>query len=96
MLKPIEAGCLAVIIKSRRGNEGRKVVALSFVGSLWGFHGDDFWSVDFDGRGVDAFGYINPTGEGVAMRLAREVDLLRIDGFTEESKAEQAEKELVG
>ena len=86
-LKPIEAGCLAVVVKSECGNQG-DVIVKSYFGRAYGFN--NVWNVDRPLKWVDLAGSYHE------IAMAPESALMRIDGFTEESKTEQAEKELVG
>lgn len=39
-------GDLAIVVKSRAGNEGKIVTCLRFVGEVPGFEGNDYWRTD--------------------------------------------------
>lgn len=82
-LKPIEPGCLAVIIRSDAGNEGKVVRVLKYIGKIKGFAGADYWETDTP---------INST-IGEMFRLSRESCMMRIDGedFSHEEREEAEE-----
>lgn len=82
-MKPIEKGCLAIIINSRAGNNGVSVT----VGKCMGRHevyNEPKWEIDIELIGV----------LGSKMNHALESQLLRIDGY-EETEASESQLELV-
>lgn len=88
MLKPIEEGCLALIIKSVVGNSG--VVRVGrFLGCTYHDYGDDNWEVDKPMKYRLENGYI-----GVDF-INQGKNMMRIDGGEFEDERE-TEKVLVG
>ena len=69
-LKPIETGCLAMIIKSRAGNEGKIVRVGKFIGKVLGFGGTRCWECDITLL----------TSNGTFCNHIREDWVMRIDG----------------
>jgi len=67
--KPIEEGCLALIIKSKAGNSGEVRVG-KYIGVVPEFFGGDYWEVDRPVR----------TLHGNIDYCYREAWLMRIDG----------------
>ena len=67
----IESGCLAIVIKSWAGNEGKSCTVIKYLGKVHGFGGDNRWETDLQV-------YDN---HGELSNHFREEQLLRIDGF---------------
>lgn len=88
MLKPIEEGCMAVIINSWAGNNGICVTVGKYLGYVKGKMYTDQWEIDRSLQTVSASG--SPSG---SYRCASERCLMRIDGGEfEEKKEQQSEK----
>ena len=88
-MKPIEEGCLALIIHSVAGNSGVVKVG-KFIG-MCGFDiGEDYWEVD---RPMKCY-YLNGS-EAPASYTNREINLMRIDGeeFKEELQQEKIKEQ---
>lgn len=85
MLKPIEPGCLAVIIRSKAGNEGKVVRVGNYLGKVIGFGGDNRWEIDITLK----------TNLEKLCNHVREEWLMRIDGedFSHEVEEETNERE---
>ena len=88
VLKPIETGCLAMIIKSRAGNEGKVVTVGNFIGEVPWYHGKNRWEID---QLVKA---TNDRGDMKSCNHVREDYMMRIDGedFSHEVFEEELEK----
>lgn len=86
-LKPIESGCLAVIIRSKAGNEGKVVRVGNYLGKVVGFGGVNRWEIDI----------ILRTDKGNTCNHVQEAWLMRIDGedFSHEIEEETLKKENV-
>lgn len=74
-MKPIEEGCLAIIINSIAGNNGICVTVGKFIGELPDYEYPDLWEVDKALKSIDGWGV---TYEGD--RMCAERQLLRVDG----------------
>ncbi len=82
----IEEGCLALIVNSEAGNEGKCVIVGKCLGVLYGYAPPTpRWEVDTRLR-VKQGGYVSNAGEH---------QLLRIDGFSESQGIVYKESELV-
>lgn len=79
----IEPGCIAIIIFSDSGNEGRIVHPIKYIGNVIGFFGKDYWE-DEENDIITTFGR--------KTNIVQESRMMRIDGFTEEN--EQIEETL--
>jgi len=82
---PIEKGCMAVVINSKNGNDGKFVIVGNYVGShkeLWACN--NWWEINVK----------LPFLFGGNYALAPEHNLMRIDGH-EQEKIEQKEAELI-
>lgn len=86
-MKPIEEGCLAMIIRSVAGNDGKIVRVGKFVGeaplSAW-LRGNDNWEVD---PPITA-------SHGFVVSYVRECQLMRIDSDEESNEQFEAEEIL--
>ena len=78
----IEPGCMAIVINSHMGHNGKIVIVGDFIGYIENWLGDDHWSIDITLAGT----------YGRSKNSIRECQLMRIDGFKEE--AIQKSKEL--
>ena len=87
-LKPIEAGCLAMIIKSRAGNEGKVVTVGRFIGKVPRYAGENRWEIDQMMKAT------NSLGDRESCCHVREDWMMRIDGedFSQEVFEEELEK----
>lgn len=79
-MKPIEPGCLAVIVGGNPNFNGRVVTPVRFIGKLDYFPEPDQWLCDAE--------WTIPTG---VMPYCPERSLLRIDGFEEPEETEALE-----
>lgn len=79
----IEKGCLALIIRSAAGNEGKCVTVGDYLGEVYGYIGDGRWEVDILLRNTSG-NYCNHIPESF---------LMRIDGLEENIEQECTEKE---
>ena len=79
----IEPGCMAIIINSVMGHNGKVVTVGEFIGYIENWDGNDNWEIDINLIGT--YGRSNNT--------VRECQLMRIDGFKED-KVIQESKEL--
>ena len=77
----IEPGCMAVIINSKMGNNGKVVNVISNVGKIEDWYDVVFWETDLILLGSD----------GVTDSLIPEYQLMRIDGFKEDTTQESKE-----
>lgn len=69
-LKPIETGCLAIIIRSTAGNEGTVVTIGKFLGHVEGYAANNRWEID---KWI-------PSNKNKLINHVRENWMLRIDG----------------
>jgi hypothetical protein len=89
-MKPIEPGCLAVIIRSRAGNEGKVVRCLEYLGDIpapnpygcMDSKNHDHWLVD---KMLNRVSY-NTGKIHTRAPYASEHNLMRIDGYDEEEQ----------
>ncbi len=87
-MKPIVQGCLAMIIKSWAGNEGKVVK----VGKYMGFNPEDlsvndYWEVEGELNAV----YINFLGNKVGntkCSAVQESCMIRVDGYEKEAEGQ--------
>jgi len=84
-MKPIEEGCLALIINSQLGNSGIVTVG-KFIGRNSIHYNNDLWEVDRQIKYTQI--HKNKTTEGFGY-FAPEANLLRIDGEEFEDDFEQ-------
>jgi len=70
-MQPLERGCLAMIINSSIGNNGKIVTIGNFLGAIEHYKGDDYWEV--------SPGII--TNRGRISHVGHEFQLMRIDDF---------------
>lgn len=84
-MKPLEPGCLAIIINSRIGNNGKVVTVGNFLGHVKLYLGEDFWEVS---PGI-------LTDRGRISHVGHESQLMRIDDFNGDDVKERT-KELEG
>ncbi|PHS09395.1 MAG: hypothetical protein COA78_12095 [Blastopirellula sp.] len=89
-LKPIEAGCLALIYNSECGNDGAVVTCLKYIGEMDDSWETDLWETDtllksyyFDEHG-------NREGRAPDDCFVPESNLMRIDGGEFEEETEEA------
>jgi len=88
-MKPIEEGCMALIINSKINSGSVKVI--KYVGSTPGCMTPNLWEVDKKVYSMRVF-----TGEIVQSdNLLPECMLMRIDGYEENESSETKQKELV-
>jgi len=88
MMKPIEAGCMAIVINSRAGNNGICLTVLEYIGEVAGYHRNDFWRTDTLTKGIHRI-----TKEaGKSDYYMSEFQLMRIDGGEFETEQESKEK----
>jgi hypothetical protein len=84
-LKPIETGCLAVVIKSIAGNAGKVVRVGNYIGQVEGFDLPDHWETDI------ALNTLYPsTGKRSLSKHCSAHILLRIDGGDFEKEKNEA------
>ncbi len=81
-MKPLEPGCLAMIINSRIGNNGKVVTVGDFLGEVKTHVGTDFWEVS---PGI-------LTNRGRISHFGHESQLMRIDDFDGEYVLERVKK----
>ena len=81
----IEEGCLAVLIHSTAGNDGKFVTVGKFIGNVYGWVGDRRWEIDRTVRGT----------WGDPCNHMQEHQLLRIDNYNPET-ADNLAEELEG
>lgn len=83
-LKPIEPGCLAVIIESVAGNTGKVVTPLRRIPDPVGFEqGGDYWELDQPLSCVWVYDD-GHTEEIEGHPFCRAAHMMRIDGHTED------------
>ena len=82
-MKPIEAGCLAVVVSGCDQAVGSIVTVVRFVGALDGH--DRVWEVDRALPANDSLGRF----DGRMTKMATEQCLLRIDGYWETEDVEE-------
>jgi len=87
----IEEGCLAIIIRSNAGNEGKVVTVGKFLGRVKDLRNDCYYRGN-DYREVDI--ELNSTYGG-KVNYTRESWLLRIDGLKEDESVFHEEEEMV-
>jgi len=83
-MKPIEKGCLALIIKSNAGNEGITVIVGNFIGAIDGWGGVDNWEID---KSLPSM-----LGNAVPMHY-RGSWMIRIDNYQPYQEIEQKKEE---
>lgn len=83
MNRPIESGCLAMIINSKCGQNGICVTVLNFIGQVNGWCGNNRWNIDKIITGT----------YGKKHAHADETCLMRIDPDPDEFK--EVKKEVV-
>jgi hypothetical protein len=91
MIKPIEAGCLAVIKNYHDTVNGKMVNIGSFIGQVANSYNKNRWEIS---PPVVALYITRQPKKSLTYDLSEE-HLLRVDGYTEPSKAEHQEKERV-
>lgn len=84
-MNKIEAGCLAIVINSEAGNDGRFVTAIDYIGHVRGYVGKFRWSIA---------GTL-PDTEGDPISHMQESQLMRIDGTPPEELELDKVKELI-
>lgn len=80
-MKPIEKGCLALIVHSKAGHAGKTVTVGSYLGAVKGWYPDGRWEIDREVAGTN----------GEMKRHYPGKWLMRIDGYKEETKERELE-----
>ena len=92
MSKPIESGCMAVIVNSTAGNDGIIVTVGKFVGIEDGCSGRNRWAID---KKVRSVGVKTKTFKGY-IKSVDEHQLRRIDDNNEKLSTWEAVESICG
>jgi len=80
----IEAGCKAIIINSRAGNDGIGVIVIRYIGTVKGWSHPSHWMIDKTITG----------DQGSSANHIDESNLMRIDGYKDQDQVSDG-KELI-